>query len=323
MDGTKLRMTLGDGNHKDISVLRYIGSGAFGNVYKVCDDKGQFYALKTIAILGHSQRKSAVQEIRCLSALQHINIVKVVEVDLQFDIQRTPSIYVLLEFCDGGSLNSRLSKETSFDTNITWMVQIADALQYLHKNSIVHRDLKPDNILLSREDDIKVADFGLARTFGDGSDGDCMSQCSNKYLGTLAGSPFWIAPEVFSKHYTEKADVFSLGIIFYSIAERQNIAVGNVRYYGAFATHNGKILGIGQILHEDCQKDASKLLTFQLTGATRAIKELILDTLEFNPDKRPTAIDVYKRISRTRRKYFDRMLVDSNNIHLETSMTCC
>ena len=321
-----MRMNLGDGNYKDLSVLRFIGSGAFGNVYKVCDDKGRNYALKAIASLGHREHKSAVQEIRCLSALQHINIVKVVEVDVQFDLQGTPSIYILLEFCDGGSLNSRLSKATeptSFDTNITWMVQIADALQYLHTNNIVHRDLKPDNILLSREDDIKVADFGLARTFSSSNDDDWISQYFKTYLGTLAGSPFWIAPEVFSRHYTEKADVFSLGIIFYCITERQYIAVGNDRYYGAFASYSGKTLGIGQILHESGQKDASKLLKFHITGATKAVKELIFDTLEFNPGNRPRAFDVYQRIRNIRRNYFREMLLHSKNMLPETSMACC
>ena len=298
-------MNLGDGTYKDLSILRHLGSGAFGNVHKVCDNKGQTLALKTVVSRNSIQHKSAVQEIRCLSALQHINIVKVFAVDIQFDPQGTPNIYILLEFCSGGTLNTRLSLSTSYDTNLTWMVQIADALRYLHGNSIVHRDLKPDNILLSYEDDIKVADFGLSRTFsGSGKDDEWIATYLKAYMGTLAGSPFWIAPEVFNKHYTEKADVFSLGIILYCIAERQYITVNHKRLYGAFASYHGRMLGIGQILHRCGELEASKILKFNITGATRTVKELLLETLEHQPAHRPTAEVVYSRISEIRRKYF-------------------
>ena len=298
-------MNLGDGAHKDLCILRHLGSGAFGDVHKVCDNEGKTLALKTVVSRNSVQHKSAVQEIRCLSALQHINIVKVIAVDIQFDPQDTPNIYILLEFCSGGTLNTRLSLGTSYDTNLTWMVQIADAIRYLHGNSIVHRDLKPDNILLSYEDDIKVADFGLSRTFsGSGDDEKWIATYLEAYMGTLAGSPFWIAPEVFKKHYTEKADVFSLGVILYCIAERQYITLNQKRLYGAFASYQGRMLGIGQILHKSDKLEASKLLKFNITGATRTIKELLLETLECQPANRPTAEAVYSRISRIRRKYF-------------------
>ena len=325
MIGGTVEMKLGDGQLIHLSIERHLGSGAFGRVYKVCDTRRyNSYALKTVVCANENLRKSAVQEIRCLSSLQHLNIVKVFATDVLLDIQGTPMINILLEFCGGGTLNRKLNSPTSLDTNLTWMVQIADALQYLHRNDIVHRDLKPDNVLLSNEQDIKVADFGLARTFNSSDDdGAWISRYLQAYMGTLAGSPFWIAPEVFFKHYNEKADVFSLGIILFCIAERQFFEINGQRYYGAFALFNGIKLGVGQVLYESNLKDASKLLMFQLRGATRPVKELILDTLEYHPADRPSALDVYKRLSEIRRSYFNSRLIQPENENPQMDAMCC
>eukprot|EP00112_Aurelia_sp_Birch-Aquarium-sp1_P026989 Seg994.8 transcript_id=Seg994.8/GoldUCD/mRNA.D3Y31 product="Serine/threonine-protein kinase PDIK1L" protein_id=Seg994.8/GoldUCD/D3Y31 len=317
MYGDRLMITLENGSIEDLSFLSELGSGAFGDVRKVCNQKGYLYALKTITCHNESHRKSAVAEIRCLSPLQHINIVKVFASDFKFDAEGGNKVYILMEYCGGGNLNDKLATVTSDDINLTWMVQIADALQYLHHNNIVHRDLKPDNILLSTEMDIKVADFGLARAFltkdQSSNANDWIATFLDAYMGTLAGTPFWIAPEVFSYHYTEKADVFSLGIIFYSITERQSYRLLDKDYFGAFARLEQFTLGIGQIMANGKYTDASKLLKFSLQGASKPIKDLILETFECNPKDRPTAAEVHKRISHIRRSYFAKTLNPTAN----------
>lgn len=312
MNLKRLRLSVGDGSFKDVSILQQLGHGAFGVVHKVHDDRGCFYALKSIICDSYNIHKSAVQEIRCLSNLQHPNIVKVFAADLQFDVQGKSWIYILLEFCGAGTLNQRLSSQTSDNTNLKWMVQIADALQYLHATNIMHRDLKPDNILLSNEDDIKVADFGLARTFSakDRDDREWISVYLQAYIGTLAGSPFWMAPEVFYRHYDEKADVFSLGILFFCISERQFITIGQNRFYGAFATYGGQIMGISQVMNASSQKDVSKLVSFKRQAVAKPLKDLILSTLEYHPHNRPTAFDAYRMIQ----DYFNKAFPENTQV---------
>lgn len=309
MDSNRISIKLGDGNVKDLSILRPLGRGAFGSVYKVCDESGCVYALKSVQCVMPSLHRSAVQEIRCLSALRNPYIVKVFAADFQYDAQNKATIYILLEFCEGGTLNAKLNSPTPVEGCLTWMVQIASALEYLHRNKIMHRDLKPDNVLLSREQDIKVADFGLARTFfSKDDDNEWTSNYLQAYIGTLAGSPFWTAPEVFARHYNEKADVFALGLLFYCIAERQFTIVKQHKFYGAFVEMNGSVRGLGQHLFESTTKNALEFLPFSSRVSNRAMKELLLDMVEYYPSARPDAGVVYERIEKVRSRFFSSTL---------------
>ena len=122
--------------------------------------------------------------------------------------------------------------------NLKWMSQIADALSYLHSKRIVHRDLKPENVLLTNDQQVKRADFGLAREYIALKRADPVNEWltiyKKYYMNTFAGSPHWVAPEVFRGRYTQEADVFSPGVIFFAILERDYDTFQRKRYYGAF-----------------------------------------------------------------------------------------
>jgi len=82
-------------------------------------------------------------------------------------------------------------------------------------------------VLLTNKDDVKIADFGLAREYialkcAD-PENEWLTYYKQYYMNTFAGTPHWIAPEVFRGHYTQKADVFSLGVIFFAILERDYV----------------------------------------------------------------------------------------------------
>jgi serine/threonine protein kinase len=80
---------------------------------------------------------------------------------------------LLLEYCSNGRLNDYLAQQNSKSRKLGWMRSITSAVVYLHNKGIVHQDLKPDNILLTENDVIKVADFGLARRFARRREGIC------------------------------------------------------------------------------------------------------------------------------------------------------
>merc|ERR1719291_1124996 len=89
------------------------------------------------------------------------------------------------------------------------MRQIMRAIHYLHKNNFVHRDIKPENFLLQHDGgdaEIKVIDFGLAKTYEVGSD---------DRMRTKAGTPYYVAPQVLAGSYDEKCDIWSCGVIAY------------------------------------------------------------------------------------------------------------
>jgi serine/threonine protein kinase len=167
--------------------------------------------------------------------------------------------FIVMEFCSGGDLNSRLSKPSSFATKVKWISQISDALSYLHSLDppIVHRDLKADNVMLTNStEDLKLGDFGLAREYPAIRDFDGNFQSPHEfYMTSGVGAACWMAPEVFRQCYTEKEDVFSLGGIFYAILTRDFIQIGPKLMYGVFAglqfpnQHYPIKVGLGYAMH--------------------------------------------------------------------------
>ena len=300
-----------DGQREHFRTEERLGEGAFGIVYKVRDTFNKAYAIKDIKCSSQSDYESANNEVESLINLHHNHIMKIFAVDTYYE--GTNHVCILMEFCAGGTLNGRLEKDPSIDMKLTWMVQIADALRYLHDHGLVHRDLKPDNVLLTLEQDVKLADFGLAREYvawsggGQPNQEDWMAGYLKYYMGTFAGTPFWIAPEVFDRHYTQKADVFSLGVILYAICERDYVMYRGSRLFGAYVEIGNQKIGLGTAM---AQINPNSTVTFRSTvgAATEPAKELILSILQFFPDKRPTADQVYERISDIRRGYFDSLL---------------
>ncbi|KAJ2691275.1 Protein kinase of the Mitotic Exit Network [Coemansia spiralis] len=176
-----------------------IGKGAAGSVYRGLNLRtGGVVAIKQIRKEGFSSNdeiEAARKEIDVLRDLHHRNIVKYIGYE-----QTEQELDIILEYCEGGSLQNILRKFSKFPENLVgvYVAQILDGLSYLHSNAILHRDIKPGNILLVKEGVVKLADFGVARI--------------QNGLDTVVGSPYWIAPEVLQlKGATSASDIWSLG----------------------------------------------------------------------------------------------------------------
>mmetsp|Transcript_47536 Transcript_47536/g.136247 ORF Transcript_47536/g.136247 Transcript_47536/m.136247 type:complete len:652 (+) Transcript_47536:19-1974(+) len=205
---------------------KILGEGAFGVVRRgFIKATGAVRAVKTINKKRMGTQQVVVkQEIEIMKMLDHPNLLMLFEV-----MEDATDMYLVLEMCSGGSLQSRIKRAPLKEsTAAVVMQQILRAVLYLHKHKIVHRDLKADNCLLDKAGSldratIKVADFGLSCNLEFG-----------KMLTRPAGTPTHMAPEVFAKRYTQAADVWSCGVICYGMlcgympwlgSSRENLAM--------------------------------------------------------------------------------------------------
>ncbi|UJS06209.1 serine/threonine-protein kinase [Cylindrospermopsis raciborskii] len=149
------------------TIQEVLGTGGFGITYKVKDKKGQIYALKTLNATMQNrddfkeQQLKFINEALTLKGFSHPQIVKVYEM-----IQEKELFGVLMEYIDGISVSKYIERNGKLTEalSLTYIDQISQALQYIHKNNYLHRDVKPDNILLRNNSEQAVLiDFGLAR----------------------------------------------------------------------------------------------------------------------------------------------------------------
>lgn len=217
------RRESGDYNYEEVCV---IGNGAYGTVYKARDLKndGQFVAMKTIRIQNTEEGMpmSAIREIALLKQLEaheHPNIVRLL------DVRHTPAINgeihlkLVFEFIDqdlATYLEGCPAPGLGPDRIKDLMQQLLRGVDFLHSNRIVHRDLKPQNVLISSNGHLKLADFGLARVYG-------FQMALTQVVVTL----WYRAPEVLLQaQYATPVDMWSCGCIFSELFNRRPLFRG-------------------------------------------------------------------------------------------------
>ena len=287
---------------KLVAIQQQLGIGGFGVVHKVKDvETSSEYALKDVVCKNQWDISAVKNEILTLSNISHPNVISIFESGDYDDTEGLRHMLILTEYCPGGNLNDRLTRESSKEVECKWIRQMAEVLHFLHSRNLVHRDLKPENVLLNENDDIKIGDFGLAREFISvkGTVTTYVTYAGN-YMNTVAGTRDWMAPEVFPGqegygHYSEKADVFSLGILFWAILERDFISdQEGKRYYGAFVNvpWNGKV-GVGYAMYQKCGPVVPDSLQ---PRESNTLQMIALDALKFVPEDRPSAVEICDRI---------------------------
>ncbi|XP_031620764.1 ovarian-specific serine/threonine-protein kinase Lok-like [Contarinia nasturtii] len=192
---------------KDYHIGRELGSGAYGKVYFVQNRiTCQPFALKYTTNNGNENKiTDLLKEVYILGQLKHPCILPLHTVKTYVE-----SVVIFIEYMEGGDLYNRIKSKTYLSEPLTKFIlyQILCGVEYMHEQHVTHRDIKPENILLATIDDytsVKVSDFGLSKRV----------TSSNGILSTQCGTLRYQAPEVRRANYTNKVDIWSLGVILY------------------------------------------------------------------------------------------------------------
>jgi serine/threonine protein kinase len=200
-------------------LIRLLGKGGFAEVYL-----GEHVYLKTLAaikvlltLVGNEEADYFITEARLLMDLRHPHIVRVLEFGIEQD---TP--FLVMDYAPNGNMRQRYPRETRLSplTVASYARQVASALQHAHDQKLIHRDVKPENLLLQRNDEILLSDFGIAmiaRT--------SRSQNKNDIVGTAT----YMAPEQIQGKATFASDQYALGIIVYEWLS------GDIPFQGSFS----------------------------------------------------------------------------------------
>jgi len=198
-------------------VVKRLGAGAFGTVYKARDrELGRYVAIKTIRLEGLAASVASLEELlkrfrveaRNAANLKHPNIVTI------YDINEVEGLcYLAMEYIDGVGLDRILSDSGKVPVGraATLVAQVADALGYAHKHKVIHRDIKPANIMVEAGDQVKLTDFGIAKATDSGE--------HLTMTGSLLGTPSYMSPEQAraSSELDGRSDLFALGCVFYEL----------------------------------------------------------------------------------------------------------
>ena len=191
-------------------ILGEIGSGGMAVVYKAVQEPlGRIVALKCLkpSIAVDSQfAKRFEREAHFMASLQHENILHVYDF-----VNDGKTMYIVMEYVQGIDLYDLLERTAHLPVEVATIIalQVARALDYAHFRGIIHRDIKPANIMLSRQGEVKLMDFGIARD-------DMLSDLTE--TGTGLGTPSYMSPEqILGDKLDFRSDLFSLGIVLYQM----------------------------------------------------------------------------------------------------------
>ncbi|BBM87250.1 protein kinase domain-containing protein [Candidatus Uabimicrobium amorphum] len=197
------------------TVIDELARGGMGVVYRAkSTDFDRIVVLKTL--LSHSDNtavllKRFLKEAQAVAALSHPNIVQLYDYGEQNGIP-----YFTMQYVPGSNFDDFIFANNDLEACIKILLKVSHALHYAHETGIVHRDMKPGNILLDKNNEPYIADFGLAKIEDKTS--------SLTQTGNVIGTPFYLSPEQalgHRKRITKSTDIYALGVILYQILTKQ------------------------------------------------------------------------------------------------------
>jgi len=247
-------------------IIAELGRGAMGVVYRARDTQiGRVVALKVVLTANASAqdiekyKQRFYREAQAAGRLSHPGIVTIH--DIAEDDAGQP--YIVMEFVEGRQLNLLLgpTAQVPLERLLDIGIQVAQALDYAHKNGVIHRDIKPPNILVTPDGHAKIADFGIARLEG----------TELTLEGTSLGTPSYMSPEQFRGGAVDgRSDIFSLGAVLYWMFTGQK----------PFPGENITITSF-QVAYEN-----PPLPTVAKSGLPKALDDVLMRCLAKNPASR-------------------------------------
>src|SRR2546428_3679798 len=248
------------GNYRLIQLL---GQGNFSEVYL-----GEHIHLHTQAAikvlrgqLASHDVESFLTEARTLARLRHPHIIQV----LDFGVEDTTP-FLVMGYAPNGNLRQHHPKGTllPLDTVVSYVTQVAEALQYAHQEKLIHRDIKPENMLLGRTNEVLLSDFGIAII--------AKSQQAQDTAGTIA----YMAPEQLQGKPRQASDQYALGVVVYEWF------CGDCPFHGTFAELYSQHLFVPPVpLHE------------KVPTIPPAVEHVVLKALAKDPKDRFASVQAF------------------------------
>jgi tetratricopeptide (TPR) repeat protein len=214
----KMHELIGDHAIGRYKYVEKIGSGGMGVVHRIFDIKNNCFVAMKILREGLSGSGKAIdrffREARIAATLNHKNIVRIYDYNISNVYGQS---YITMSFVDGPSLRDIIEERFAESLDITtievaqtlrYMSQLCEALECAHNHGIIHRDIKPDNIMIDKDDEVKITDFGIVH----------IEEASFTPTGSMIGTPRYMSPEqVRGGKIDGRSDIYSVGIITYEL----------------------------------------------------------------------------------------------------------
>ena len=252
-----------------------IKDGSVGTVWRATNSRDQVFALKQIA-LQYAQSGTKVRQFRKEATLtrdlQHPNIIRVYEY-----VEAKPQPFFVMEYFESENLKWAMARlpERIYKREFQILMQVADALAFVHTKGIVHKDIKPENVLLNAKSEARLIDFSLASTKW-----DRMLQFGRKVEGT----PMYMSPEqIRGEKCDPRTDIYSFGVMMYELMTKRP----------PFMASDPQ-----KVLEKHCKERPAPMSTIVPTVAPE-LDRLVMKLLEKNPDRRlPDMAAVMQELSR-------------------------
>jgi serine/threonine-protein kinase len=256
-------------------ILQELGQGAMGIVYLGKDPSiNREVAIKTITYADIAEdelsdvKERFFREAEAAGKLSHPNIVTIYDMGEDHDMA-----YIAMELLKGKELTHYCQKGNLLPLKrvLKMVSSVAEALGYAHSQEVVHRDIKPANIILLDDDQVKVADFGIARVISS----------SKTQTGVIFGTPRYMSPEqVAGKKVDGRSDLFSLGVVFYELLTGDRPFKGDSMTSLLYAVSNTEYVPLDEIapkIPACCVEIVERLLAKGVSKRYQTASQVIRD----------------------------------------------